>query len=143
VRIETIANKKRMYVSHVTIFTGDATEAPQTKAKAPSETGDESRRTITGITELSYNVTGLTPGATYDYRVKAVPVNDAEWNESQWSATRTIDLSQSGITAPVTNVQTDDAEYFNMQGLRVDNPHLAPGIYIRRQGSVTDKIVLK
>ena len=79
VRIETIANKKRMYVSHVTIFTGDATEAPQTKAKAPSETGDESRRTITGITESSYNVTGLTPGATYDYRVKAVPVNDAEW----------------------------------------------------------------
>lgn len=143
VRIETIAKKKRMFVSHVTIFTGDATEALQPQTKAPSETGDESRRTITGITGLSYDVTGLTPGAVYDYRVKAVPVNDAEWNESQWSETRTADLSQSGIATPAANVRTGDVEYYNMQGLRVDKPHLAPGIYIRRQGSASDKVVIR
>ena len=142
VRIETIAKKKRMFVSHATIFTGDATEALQPKGKAPVETGDESRRTITGITGLSHDVTGLTPGAAYDYRVKAVPVNDAEWNESQWSAIRTVDLSLSGVEGAETDTHDCDVEYFNMQGMRVDKSRLAPGIYIRRQGSATEKVYI-
>ena len=32
-------------------------------------------------------------------------------------------------------------EYFNLQGIRVDNP--TPGLYIRRQGTKTEKVIVK
>lgn len=34
-------------------------------------------------------------------------------------------------------------EYFNLQGVRVDADSAAPGIYIRRQGSTTSKVILR
>ena len=74
--------------------------------------------------------------------MKAVPVNDAEWNESQWSAIRTVDLSLSGVEGAETDTHDCDVEYFNMQGMRVDKSRLAPGIYIRRQGSATEKVYI-
>lgn len=46
----------------------------------------------------------------------------------------------------VANVEsTDEApvEWFNLQGLRVDGDHLIPGIYIRRQGKVTKKVLIR
>lgn len=46
----------------------------------------------------------------------------------------------------VANVEsTDEApvEWFNLQGLRVDGDHLTPGIYIRRQGKVTKKVLIR
>lgn len=49
---------------------------------------------------------------------------------------------QSGIGM----VATDDnlpAEYFNLQGLKVDGANLAPGVYIRRQGSKVSKILVR
>ncbi len=36
-----------------------------------------------------------------------------------------------------------DAEYFNLQGIRVDADNLTPGIYVRRQGNKATKIVIK
>lgn len=52
---------------------------------------------------------------------------------------------QNGITTGVENVDTDatDApvEYFNLQGVRVDNP--GSGIFIRRQGKAVTKVVVK
>lgn len=52
---------------------------------------------------------------------------------------------QNGITTGVENVDTDatDApvEYFNLQGVRVDNP--GAGIFIRRQGKTVTKVVVK
>lgn len=46
----------------------------------------------------------------------------------------------------VANVEsTDEApvEWFNLQGLRVDGDHLTPGIYIRRQGKTTKKVLIR
>ena len=46
--------------------------------------------------------------------------------------------------AAVENIETDSdapVEYFNLQGLRVENPE--NGLYIRRQGSKTTKILVK
>lgn len=46
-------------------------------------------------------------------------------------------------TAGIEGIEADDAnapvEYYNLQGIRVDNP--ANGIYIRRQGSRVEKVV--
>lgn len=53
-------------------------------------------------------------------------------------------LSTSGGVENVnTAVAESDApvEYYNLQGVRVDNPQ--PGIYIRRQGSKVSKVLLK
>lgn len=34
-------------------------------------------------------------------------------------------------------------EYYNINGVRVNNDNLAPGIYIRRQGSKTTKVAIR
>lgn len=46
----------------------------------------------------------------------------------------------SGVEAPLTD-ENSPAEYYNLQGLRVDNP--GSGIYIRRQGNRTEKVVIR
>ena len=52
---------------YMKVYAGDPTDV-QFKA---SETGDETYRIITGITDKSYNVTGLTPGGTFNFYVVA------------------------------------------------------------------------
>ena len=52
-------------------------------------------------------------------------------------------IEQSGIEDIVVDADSMDApvEYYNLQGIRVENP--ASGIYIRRQGSTTTKVTIK
>ncbi|MGM9815666.1 MAG: hypothetical protein ACI304_01235 [Lepagella sp.] len=54
-----------------------------------------------------------------------------------------INLSaSSNIETGITDINPDanEAEYYNLQGIRVDNPE--NGIYIRRQGNKTTKVIL-
>lgn len=46
---------------------------------------------------------------------------------------------EAGIAAPVVN-NNGAVEYFNLQGIRVDNP--TNGVFIRRQGSEVSKVIL-
>ena len=64
VTIASSGSRQRFYLYSVNIYNGSA-------AKAVSETGNESNRVITGITAKNYTVTGLTPGATYNFYVVA------------------------------------------------------------------------
>ena len=90
ISLSTTGNRKRVKLYNVEILAGDASS--QAPRRAVAETGDADSRTITGITTKSYTVTGLTPGATYDYKVKAVPVSEEEALESDWSATKQVAL---------------------------------------------------
>lgn len=57
--------------------------------------------------------------------------------------TNSINLSaSSNIETGITDINPDanDAQYYNLQGIRVDNPE--NGIYIRRQGNKTTKVIL-
>ena len=65
VTLSCTANKKRIYLSSVQVYSGEAV------AKTVSETGDANSRIITGITDQYYVVENLTPGATYTYYVEA------------------------------------------------------------------------
>ena len=57
--------------------------------------------------------------------------------------TNSITLStSSNIETGISDINPDanEAEYYNLQGIRVDNPQ--QGIYIRRQGNKTTKVIL-
>ena len=45
----------------------------------------------------------------------------------------------------VGNINDNDAPvyYYNMNGVLMDGDNLAPGLYIRRQGSVTEKVIIR
>ena len=80
------SDNKRVFLTDVTITTTDLTTAT---AKSPIEQGDAVSRTITGITDKNYVVTGLTHGASYCYRVKALYVDD---DQSPWSSCIKVEL---------------------------------------------------
>lgn len=137
------AKKKRLYLKTAQIYTGDASAATA-PAKAPAETGDANSRTITGITGLSYTVEGLAANGKYDYRVKAVPVDQTAAAASAWTAYSTVDLSLSGVENVDMEADTDaPARYFNLQGIEVSASNLTPGIYIRLQGGRSEKIAIR
>lgn len=50
---------------------------------------------------------------------------------------------QSGIDAIGSDANNAPAEYFNLQGMRVDASNLTPGIYIVRKGNETQKVIIK
>ncbi len=54
----------------------------------------------------------------------------------KFTAEKNISTGVEGIT-----VDTAEAEYFTLQGVCVANP--SNGIYIRRQGSTTTKVLVK
>lgn len=141
IKIETVAAKKRAYLYSADIYLGDATATKS--MKAPAISGDQTDMTITGITDTQYSVTGLKPDVTYDYRVKAVPADATLHSESPWSETVTVDLSSSSIADTNADTSDENAEYYTLQGLRINPSALTPGIYIRRQGTSTTKIYIK
>ena len=54
-------------------------------------------------------------------------------------------FSKQGINSGIEAIETDaidaDAEYYNLQGVKIVNP--TSGIYIRRQGTKIDKVIIK
>lgn len=74
----------------------------------------------------------------YSYSVVAV---NADNKKSAASNSVTVDLTAAGIGDIIADDDADSpVEYYNLQGIRVDNP--ASGIYIRRQGSKAAKVAL-
>ena len=56
--------------------------------------------------------------------------------------TYTYESKQTGITDIEAEFDPNaPVEYFNLQGIRVDNPE--NGLYIRRQGNKVEKILVK
>ncbi|MCM1152616.1 MAG: alpha-amylase family glycosyl hydrolase [Muribaculum sp.] len=70
------------------------------------------------------------------------------WKAVPGTYSFTLDLSQNSlvISEPTAVGLVDDdillpAVYYNLQGIRVENP--APGIYVKRQGSTMKKVLIK
>lgn len=87
-------SKKRVVMYNVAVLADDASAAKV------SETGDNNKRTITGITDKEYTITDLEEGATYNYKVKAVPVNAEEAVESAWSSVKSVKLEGDVVIVP-------------------------------------------
>ena len=87
-------------VKQVTIYAGDLTLA---KLNA-TETGNDTYRLITGITDRFYTVTDLQAEGTYVYKVKAL-YNDG--TESPWSNREEVTLFQNGHGFELGDVNHD------------------------------------
>ena len=98
VTLSCIANKKRFYLYSVTIISGEEV------ARAVSETGDADSRVITGITDQFYVVENLTPGATYEYYVKALYIDGTDANSNVETVTL---LEEQGHGFQVGDVNHD------------------------------------
>ncbi len=86
----TIANKSgNPGFQNMQIYAGEVS-VPQMRA---TEEGDATWRTITGITDKFYTVTGLTAEGTFLYKVKAF-YNDG--TESDWSNIEEVTLKDNG-----------------------------------------------
>lgn len=82
------------------------------------------------VTECAFE---HTPAAgEVKYHVSAV------YDGAESTASNVVSLSVSGIEAVATD--SAEAEYFNLQGIRVDKPE--HGVYIRRQGNAVTKVIL-
>lgn len=53
-----------------------------------------------------------------------------------------LDEGQSGVAEIVID-ENAPVEYFNIQGVKVNVENAAPGLYIRRQGNVATKVIVK
>lgn len=140
VAVESTEKKKRAILHWIRIYSGDASDAA---AQTPAMRADsEGSLLFEGITDTSYKVTGLTPGATYDWRVKTVPVNPAVATDSRWTQWQTVTINDtSAITVISTDTPASEAEYFDLTGRRVTAP--GAGIYIVRRGTRVTKEILR
>ena len=84
----------------VTIYAGDLTNATM---KA-TESGDETYRLITGITDKFYTVTNLLAEGTFVYKVKALY---SDGTESPWSNKQVVTLFQNGHDYELGDVNHD------------------------------------
>lgn len=89
-------------------------------------------------------VDGLKPDT--EYMAYVVPVSIS--NKVVFGApSNTIYVRTLDESAAIGSIEADDllapVEFFNLQGVKVDAEHLAPGVYIRRQGATAKKIVIR
>lgn len=135
VKVSNKGLKMRASVQSVMVFSGDCAEAEDALYDAALELAKEGaaaprravtvdikgeRITISGITGTSHVVTGLTPGETYCYRVKAVPVDPAQAYDSFWSAPAEVNLSTLGINSAAADAPR--ATYIISNGEVIANP---------------------
>lgn len=87
-QVEFFANAWNPTIQAIKIYAGEVT--PQLRATVE---GDASHYVISGITEKSYNVTGLNAESTYFFKVKA---HYADGTESAWSNIEQVTLKENG-----------------------------------------------
>ena len=85
-------------VSNIEIYAGDASSL---NMFAASETGGETSRTITGITNKYYTVSNLKEGGTFTYKVKAIY---SDGSQSAWSNEQEVTLTQAAVATPTLTV---------------------------------------
>ncbi len=64
-------------------------------------------------------------------------LKDKNYNESGVENVRVEDKVQNGFD------ESQPSDYYNFNGVRVNEKSLAPGLYIRRQGTTTAKVVIR
>lgn len=86
------------------------------------------------------------PDFTKEYKVYVVVDEQRVYTDSHKFTSKAdtvaLNIEYTGIDSVSVSAGTD-AEYFNLQGVRIQPDALTPGIYIRRQGGTSTKITVK
>ena len=91
------------------------------------------------MTGTTYRVNGTDYKDGHVYHVTAVD-GEEESGESNYYSTRS-----SGVTDITADDAANDtaAEYYNLQGMKLNREALTPGLYIRRSGNNAAKVLVK
>ena len=95
-------------IALIEVYSGDATKG---RLRA-TETGDDTYRLITGITDKFYTVKNLVAGGTYIYKVKALYIDGTE---SAWSNKQEVTLFEN--TLPFVRGDVNGDSNVNMDDL--------------------------
>lgn len=98
IRIATSAANKRLVITGLKVYSGDARDALKAPAMAPTESKAGDVITVTGITTNKYKVTGLNPETAYQYRVKAIYKygDESAWSRLIYATTTSAPTFQPG-----------------------------------------------
>ncbi len=100
IKIENVVNKKRILLKGIKVYAGEAgVNAPAHKS---TETGDATKRVITGITATGYVVSDLTENGAFEYYVKAVRGNE------ETAASNVIEVKLRNIVQLQGDVNQDE-----------------------------------
>jgi M6 family metalloprotease-like protein len=135
--LENSEAAQRAYIKTADIYNGDATELSNDEESAAEAV------LFTGIKETYLLLENLEEKETYEYRVKAVPTDQEDHADSKWSEKRRFTLGEENAVSNLLIDTNVAAEYFTLQGIRVKGTPTTPGIYVRRAGSQTLKVVVK
>ncbi|MCM1163794.1 MAG: M6 family metalloprotease domain-containing protein [Muribaculaceae bacterium] len=101
------------------------------------------RRPVAGYQNLhtgnveSYLVKDLNPSTLYHYTIQATDGTNSSVTSNEIAV-------ETAANSAILGIEASDAyapvEYYNLQGIRIDRP--THGIYIRRQGNTTTKVVM-
>lgn len=87
---------------------------------------------------------GIFDQTVLDNAVATVPEGTlANYRKQGWFKFAHAQDTTTGIEDITADITTAPEEYFNLQGMQVSADTLTPGIYIRRQGSRTSKIIVR
>lgn len=67
----------------------------------------------------------------------------AVYDLGESAASNIVGFNLSGIELPTIDSSNIPVEYYDLSGKRIISPNLAPGFYIRRQGTMTSKILVR
>lgn len=62
---------------------------------------------------------------------------------SKFENVQAYDFNESGVDEISVDVKDFGCEYYNINGVRVNDESMTPGIYIKRQGNKSEKILVK
>lgn len=78
--------------------------------------------------------------------IPAVTLTNRTTNNTYFTTIKVTYIIDNNVTG-IDGIESDDenapVEYFNLQGIRVNGDNLGTGIYIRRQGSKTTKVLIQ
>ena len=79
-----------------------------------------------------------------EYPDEDIYARSAETPAGEWENVYMVEYTQWNDLSGVSDIISEDTdapvEYFNLQGIRVDEP--TNGLFIRRQGHKTEKVIL-
>ncbi len=105
----------------------------------------ETGETRWGMTADKGTLTGKEWTSASAARATGDEITSVEFTANSQSRFKTVTVNYEQTSTGVGSIAVDDenapVEYYNMQGIRVENP--AAGLYIRRQGNTASKVFIR